>query len=59
MPATNNPVSCLPRYLSPPPRPDRVPQFRAKFLFFVSRVARMDSLFKASFSPLASSGGGG
>ncbi|GIL45930.1 hypothetical protein Vafri_3041 [Volvox africanus] len=31
-------------------------QFRAKFLFFVSRVARMDALFEASFSPLASSG---
>ncbi|KAG2490592.1 hypothetical protein HYH03_010985 [Edaphochlamys debaryana] len=33
-----------------------VEQFRAKFLFFVAKVARMDSLFEANFSPLASSG---
>lgn len=32
-------------------------QFRQKFLFFVAKVARMDALFEASFSPLASSGG--
>ncbi len=31
-------------------------QFRQKFLFFVAKVARMDALFEASFSPLASSG---
>lgn len=31
-------------------------QFRAKFLFFVSHITRMDALFEASFSPLASSG---
>ncbi|GFR42563.1 hypothetical protein Agub_g3474, partial [Astrephomene gubernaculifera] len=31
-------------------------QFRAKFLFFVAQIARMDSLFEASFSPLAASG---
>lgn len=33
-------------------------QFRQKFLFFVAKVARMDALFEASFSPLASSGVG-
>ena len=33
-------------------------QFRQKFLFFVAKVARMDALFEASFSPLASSGMG-
>ncbi|KXZ51646.1 hypothetical protein GPECTOR_11g100 [Gonium pectorale] len=33
-----------------------VEQFRAKFLFFVGHITRMDSLFEASFSPLASSG---
>lgn len=33
-------------------------QFRQKFLFFVAKVARMDALFEASFSPLASSGTG-
>jgi hypothetical protein len=32
-------------------------QFRAKFLFFVGHITRMDSLFEASFSPLSSSGG--
>lgn len=32
-------------------------QFRQKFLFFVAKVARMDALFEASFSPLGSSGG--
>lgn len=31
-------------------------QFRQKFLFFVAKIARMDALFEASFSPLASSG---
>lgn len=31
-------------------------QFKQKFLFFVAKVARMDALFEASFSPLASSG---
>lgn len=31
-------------------------QFRAKFLFFVAKITRMDSLFEANFSPLASSG---
>eukprot|EP00798_Chlamydomonas_sp_ICE-L_P024301 gene24302-9904_t len=31
-------------------------QFRAKFLFFVERIQRMDALFEASFSPLSSSG---
>ena len=31
-------------------------QFRQKFLFFVAKVARMDALFEASFSPLAASG---
>jgi len=31
-------------------------QFHQKFLFFVAKVARMDALFEASFSPLASSG---
>jgi len=31
-------------------------QFRAKFLFFVGHITRMDSLFEASFSPLSSSG---
>ena len=32
-------------------------QFRQKFLFFVTNIQRMDALFEASFSPLASSGG--
>ncbi|KAF6259333.1 DNA topoisomerase [Scenedesmus sp. NREL 46B-D3] len=32
-------------------------QFRAKFMFFVGHITRMDALFEASFSPLASSGG--
>eukprot|EP00955_Chlamydomonas_euryale_P067617 359883-Chlamydomonas_euryale.AAC.4 len=32
-------------------------QFRQKFLFFVMKISRMDALFEASFSPLASSGG--
>ena len=31
-------------------------QFRQKFLFFVTNIQRMDALFEASFSPLASSG---
>ncbi len=31
-------------------------QFRQKFLFFVAKISRMDALFEASFSPLASSG---
>ena len=31
-------------------------EFRQKFLFFVAKIARMDALFEASFSPLASSG---
>jgi hypothetical protein len=31
-------------------------QFRAKFMFFVGHITRMDALFEASFSPLASSG---
>lgn len=31
-------------------------QFRQKFLFFVSKIDRMDSLFEASFSPLSSTG---
>ena len=31
-------------------------QFRQKFLFFVAKVAQMDALFEASFSPLAASG---
>ena len=31
-------------------------QFAHKFRFFVSHIARMDALFEASFSPLASSG---
>lgn len=31
-------------------------QFKAKFMFFVGHVTRMDALFEASFSPLASSG---
>lgn len=31
-------------------------QFAQKFFFFVQNVARMDQLFEASFSPLASSG---
>ena len=30
--------------------------FRQKFLFFVTKVARMDALFEASFSPLSASG---
>lgn len=33
-------------------------QFRAKFAFFVRRIGRMDALFEATFSPLASSGEG-
>ena len=31
-------------------------QFAAKFSFFVRNISRMDALFEASFSPLASSG---
>lgn len=31
-------------------------QFRAKFMFFVAHITRMDTLFEASFSPLAASG---
>ena len=31
-------------------------QFAQKFRHFVTRIARMDALFEASFSPLASSG---
>lgn len=31
-------------------------EFRSKFAFFVAHIARMDALFEASFSPLASSG---
>ena len=31
-------------------------QFRQKFMFFVTNIQRMDALFEASFSPLASSG---
>ena len=31
-------------------------QFAQKFAFFVSNIAKMDQLFEASFSPLASSG---
>jgi hypothetical protein len=31
-------------------------QFRAKFMFFVGHITRMDALFEASFSPLSSSG---
>ena len=31
-------------------------QFAAKFAFFVRNISRMDALFEASFSPLASSG---
>lgn len=31
-------------------------QFQQKFLYFVAKIARMDALFEASFSPLASSG---
>jgi DNA topoisomerase-3 len=31
-------------------------QFKAKFMFFVGHIARMDVLFEASFSPLSSSG---
>jgi hypothetical protein len=31
-------------------------QFRQKFHFFVAKIGRMDALFEASFSPLASSG---
>lgn len=31
-------------------------QFRQKFLYFVDHIAKMDSLFEASFSPLSSSG---
>lgn len=31
-------------------------QFKAKFVFFVGHITRMDALFEASFSPLASSG---
>ena len=31
-------------------------QFAQKFRYFVTRIARMDALFEASFSPLASSG---
>lgn len=33
-----------------------VEQFRQKFHFFVSKIERMDALFEASFSPIASSG---
>jgi DNA topoisomerase-3 len=33
-----------------------IEQFRAKFLYFVGKIARMDSLFEASFSPLSASG---
>ncbi|PRW60157.1 DNA topoisomerase 3-beta isoform X1 [Chlorella sorokiniana] len=31
-------------------------EFKAKFAFFVAHIQRMDTLFEASFSPLASSG---
>ena len=31
-------------------------QFAVKFRFFVAHIGRMDALFEASFSPLASSG---
>ncbi len=31
-------------------------QFRAKFLYFVSKIAAMDALFEVNFSPLAASG---
>lgn len=31
-------------------------QFARKFRYFVGRIDRMDALFEASFSPLASSG---
>jgi len=31
-------------------------QFRQKFLFFMSQINRMDNLFEANFSPIASSG---
>lgn len=31
-------------------------QFRQKFLYFVDHIAKMDSLFEASFSPLSSTG---
>ncbi len=31
-------------------------QFRAKFAFFVAKIARMDGLFEASFSPLSATG---
>ena len=31
-------------------------QFAEKFRYFVTKIARMDALFEASFSPLASSG---
>ena len=31
-------------------------QFAQKFRYFVTKIARMDALFEASFSPLASSG---
>ena len=31
-------------------------QFAQKFGFFVQHISRMDQLFEASFSPLASSG---
>ena len=31
-------------------------QFAQKFRHFVTKIARMDALFEASFSPLASSG---
>ncbi len=31
-------------------------QFARKFRYFVSKIDRMDALFEASFSPLASSG---
>ena len=32
-------------------------QFAQKFSFFMSQITRMDQLFEASFTPLASSGG--
>ena len=31
-------------------------QFAQKFRYFVTKIDRMDALFEASFSPLASSG---
>lgn len=31
-------------------------EFTQKFLYFVAKIARMDALFEASFSPLADSG---